>query len=255
MKKGIKEKTIVISQPYFFPWLGMFEQINIADVFVYYDDVQFTKGHFQDRVQIKTSKGFNWLTVPKAGLKLGQKIQEVKIDYKKDWRHSHVELIKQSLNKTPFLDDVLVIVECVYSEKYNYLADLTIASTDIVLDYFNLKEKKQMLRSSCLNISGTSTDKVLSICKSLDATTYATGMGALKYFDFDLFEKENITVKFIDYAKIPYQQQFDGFNPYVSILDLIANKGPEGIEFFKSKLIYWKDFIKTNEAKEYLKKG
>ena len=48
--------TVVISQPMFFPWVGMFEQIALADVYVHYDDVQFSKGSFTNRVQLKTAR-------------------------------------------------------------------------------------------------------------------------------------------------------------------------------------------------------
>ena len=48
---------VVISQPMLFPWVGMLEQIMLADVFVHYADVQFSKGSFTNRVQIKDSTG------------------------------------------------------------------------------------------------------------------------------------------------------------------------------------------------------
>ena len=48
--------TVVISQPMLFPWVGMFEQVALADVFVHYDDVQFSKGSFTNRVQLKTAR-------------------------------------------------------------------------------------------------------------------------------------------------------------------------------------------------------
>ena len=73
---------IVISQPMFFPWVGLFEQIRLADIYVHYDDVQFSKGSFVNRVQIKTNKGTQWLTVPLQNLTLGQEIREVQLSQK-----------------------------------------------------------------------------------------------------------------------------------------------------------------------------
>ena len=69
---------IVISQSMLFPWIGLMEQIRLADVFVHYNDVQFSKGSFVNRVQIKTSQGTKWMTVPLENLHLGQRINEVK---------------------------------------------------------------------------------------------------------------------------------------------------------------------------------
>ena len=72
--------TVVVSQPMLFPWVGLFEQIRLADVFVYYDDVAFSKGSFFNRVQIKTSRGSKWLTVPLEHFELGTAINAVRPD-------------------------------------------------------------------------------------------------------------------------------------------------------------------------------
>ncbi|NBX37756.1 MAG: hypothetical protein EBR10_11170, partial [Planctomycetes bacterium] len=48
---------IVISQSMYFPWVGFLEQMSLADIFVVYDDVQFSKGSFTSRVQAKTAAG------------------------------------------------------------------------------------------------------------------------------------------------------------------------------------------------------
>ena len=53
---------VVISQSMLFPWVGLLEQMRLADVFVHYDDVQFSKGSFVNRVQVKTPDGVRWMT-------------------------------------------------------------------------------------------------------------------------------------------------------------------------------------------------
>ena len=246
-------KSIIISQPFFFPWIGMFEQINFADVYVHYDDVQYSKGHFQDRVQIKTDKGFKWLTVGKKSVKLGTNINKIQLDDRINWKKSHLDFLKQAFKGAPFSKDAVSLVEKVYSKEYFNLADISIASIEAVLDYYSLKDSKVILNSSALNIDGKSTKRVLSICKHFKATNYITGMGALNYFDFNMFEKENINVEFIDYARSRYPQLYGEFNPHISILDLVANIGKEGTNYFNSKLVYWKDFIKSKKAIDYLK--
>jgi len=251
MNSSKENSTTVISQPYFFPWIGMFEQINFADTYVHYDDVQYSKGHFQDRVQIKTNDGSKWLTVQKKEVRLGKKINEIRLEDKKNWRKSQLEFLKQVYKKAPFCSETINLVEEVYSSNYNSLADISIASIETVLDYLEIKNNK-IIKSSDLSIDGHSTERVLSICKHFNSNRYITGMGALNYFDFELFEKENIRVEFIEYAKTPYPQLFGEFNPYLSILDLIANTGKEGINYFNSRTIYWQEFLKTDIAKDYL---
>jgi hypothetical protein len=86
--------NVVISQPMYFPWVGMFEQIALADVFVFYTDVQFSKGSFTNRVQIKTPAGSTWMTVPLQDLKLGQSIDDVAVKPVAQWKPRHLTLLR-----------------------------------------------------------------------------------------------------------------------------------------------------------------
>ncbi|NMC61438.1 MAG: WbqC family protein [Candidatus Methanofastidiosa archaeon] len=244
--------SIVISQPYYFPWPGLFEQMRLASIFIHYDDVQFSKGHFQDRVQIKTEKGIKWLTVPKKNLKLGQNICEVAIDNTKDWKRIQLEFLRQVFKNAPYVKDMLNLVVNVFDNEFKYLSELTILSTMAVGDYLNLKKDTLYYKSSDLPVKGTGTERVLNIVKYFNAACYLTGMGALKYLDFELFEKHNIKVRFIEYKKKEYRQLFGFFNPYVSSLDLIANEGKDSFQYICSESVYWKEFINSVEAKKYL---
>ncbi|MBO6047753.1 MAG: WbqC family protein, partial [Erysipelotrichaceae bacterium] len=42
-----------MNQPYFFPYLGYFQLMNMADMFILYDDVNFIKGGWIHRNRIK----------------------------------------------------------------------------------------------------------------------------------------------------------------------------------------------------------
>jgi hypothetical protein len=234
---------IVISQPMFFPWVGLFEQIRLADSYIHYDDVQFSKGSFVNRVQIKTSEGFKWLTVPLANLKLGQKIREVHINYQQDWQTQHVQFLSQTYAKSPFKNEMLDVVNYVYSCSYDTISDLAIASINAVCKYFGIAHFERFLYSSKLGIPGKSSQRVLDIIKLLDGHTYITGHGARNYLDHELFEQNGIIVEYMVYQKTPYPQLHGEFNPHVSILDLIANVGHEGIQLIHSDSKYWKEFL------------
>jgi WbqC-like protein family len=235
---------IVISQPMFFPWIGLFEQIKLADIYVHYDDVQFSKGSFTNRVQIKTPQGFKWLTVPLQQFNLGQKIKDIKVSYDKKWRENHFKFLSQNYLKSPYQKDMLAMVEKVYSQPTDILSEIAIYSLNEVCRYFNFKQPEHFLYSSQLNIDGKNYDRVLSIVKYLQGQVYITGHGAKNYLDHDLFEKNGIRVEYMNYQKTPYPQLYEGFNPYVSVLDLIANVGQEGVKYINSSTIYWRDFIK-----------
>ena len=70
---------IVINQSNYIPWKGYFDLIHDADVFVFYDDVQFTKNDWRNRNRVKTADGPQWMTVPVGRLK-GQNFAIESID-------------------------------------------------------------------------------------------------------------------------------------------------------------------------------
>ncbi len=235
--------NIVISQPMFFPWVGMFEQIKLADCYVHYPDVQFSKGSFVNRVQIKTSSGIKWLTVPLKGVSLGQTIGEVEINNDKDWRASHLGLLSQAYSAAPYCKEMLDLVHHVYAQEFSTITGLSIKTLEVVNDYYHLSENTTFCDSRELGIEGRSSQRVLDIVKVMEGDVYITGHGAKKYLDHDLFENNGVKVEYMEYKKTPYGQLHGEFTPYVSILDLIANLGPIGKNYIKSGTTYWRDCL------------
>ncbi len=244
-KEDFDFMNIVISQPMYFPWVGLFEQIRLCDTFIYYDDVQFSKGSFTNRVQAKypNKEGFKWLTVPVKNLRLGLKINEVEIDYSRDWINQHIEILKQSYEHCPFYLDMSRIVDSLFANTYSDISSLSQKSMELVLDYYNMKENKDFYVSSKLDVKGNSSQRVFNLVKYFGGDNYITGHGAKNYLDHQLFEDNGIDVLYMDYKRIPYQQKGSSFNPHVSILDLIANTGKEGKKYIISSTKRWKEFI------------
>lgn len=239
----MNDKRVVISQPMFFPWVGMFEQIRLADVYVHYADVQFSKGSFVNRVQVKTASGIKWLTVPLQGLSLGQHIDEVEVNDSTDWRGNHIRLLTQAYANTPFCDEMLAIVRQTYDAKIKTIDELAISSLEVVLSYFELAESTQFMDSRSMNVDGSGSQRVLDIVTAVGGNIYITGHGAKKYLDHELFERNGIRVEYMDYQKTAYPQLHGEFTPYVSILDLIANVGKAGKKYIHSGTHYWRNCI------------
>ncbi len=234
--------NIVISQPMFLPWIGMFEQLKLADIFVHYDDVQFPQGSsFINRVQLKTKDGIKWLTVPIDKKNSGKLINETLISYNENWKDKHLSIIKQSFYKTKYEEDILSLIEKIYSKNFETISKLNIYAFELLADYFSFS--KEFILSSSLNTNTSSSQKILDIVKRLNGKNYITGHGAKNYLDHELFEKNNINIMYMDYSHIEYPQKYGTFTPYVSILDLIANNGHKSINYFKPKTIGWKNFL------------
>lgn len=235
--------NVVISQPMYFPWVGMLEQIRLADHFVFYDDVQFSKGSFVNRVQIKTASGIKWLTVPLQGLSLGQRIQEVQIDARKDWRRQHVDMLRQAYAGTPYLKDMLDLVKDVFDANPQTIGQLSEHSMMALCRYFGLLQPRCFEHIGSLDIPGSGSQRVLDIVMRLKGDRYVTGMGAANYLDHEAFELAGVQVEYMAYRKQPYPQLHGDFTPYVSALDLVANMGPDGEQCISSSTTNWKEFL------------
>jgi len=225
----------------------MYEQLRLADVFIDLSDVQFSKGSFTNRVQIKTPDGTKWLTVPLRNLHLGQRIDEVEMDEGPEWRNKHLELLSQTYRCSPYFDEMMEVVESVYSIKTTSLHDFVFSSFTAAAGYFGLDSGRIFRKSPEFPSGRQSSGRVLDLCLANRATRYVTGHGARNYLDHELFETNNVRVEYMDYLKLPYHQAGGAFTPFVSILDLIANEGRGGLQYIQSSSLYWKEFIKSHE--------
>lgn len=246
MPKGVDELNVVISQSMYFPWVGILEQVRLCDVFVYYDDVQFSKGSFTNRVQVKQEDGTRkWMTLPLQGHRLGQLINEVQLKPKIEWASKHMDMLSKSFLNAPFKKDALELADSVLSGSHSDLCSVSRASFLALCDYFNLREGRSFIDSSSLMLNGASSERVLNIVNHIGGDKYISGHGALKYLDHELFERANIEVLYMDYKCMPYSQDHRMFTPYVTALDLIAYEGKRGIEFIKSQAVNWRNFKKS----------
>lgn len=238
-----RERHVVVSQPMYFPWVGLLEQIRLCDTFVFYDDVQFARGFF-NRVQIKTAQGMRWLTVPLQDWHRGELINEVRIDNCSDWKRRHRDQLRQAYASAPYRDDMLALVDEVFARDYRVIGELAQTSTEALVRYFpSLGAGKRFLVSSEAGIGGSSSQRLVDICAALDASVYLTGHGARNYLDHQAFETRGMDVAYIDYGLELYAQAHGAFTPYVSALDLIAHCGPAGAEYIKGRCMPWRSFI------------
>jgi hypothetical protein len=232
--------NVVISQSMYFPWVGLLEQIRLADVFVHYDDVQFTRG-FYNRVQVKTEYGTQWMTVPLRDQHRGQLIDEVRVDNRRDWRDEHHALLRRAYTKAPHFGELVRIFESALSAPCDTLAEVSRNSIVSLAAYFGLTTR--FLSSREMEVSGSSSQRLHDLTKLLGGSTYVTGHGARNYLDHELFERSGISVKYMQYQSVPYPQLYGAFTPFVTGLDLVANCGHGGASVLVSESTDWRDFV------------
>jgi hypothetical protein len=111
-----------------------------------------------------------------------------------------------------------------------------------LIDYLGLANQVSFYKSSELDISGGSTQRVLDLCIHLEANSYLTGHGARGYLEHELFESHDIAVNYINYGLTEYPQHHGEFTPYVSALDLVANCGKDSAKYIVGAIIPWRKF-------------
>ncbi len=228
---------VVVSQPMYLPWAGLFEQIREADVFVHYDDVQLPRGSsFMTRVQLKQGEKVNWLSVPVLR-RATQTIADARLDTTQRWAARHQRQIHHALAKAPFYALLEPLVDALVGRPWTHLAELNIHLTERIAALLGFQTRFH--RASDFDFDSKSSVRLLDICRHFDADTYVTGHGARNYLDHDLFEAAGVGVEYMDYAIAPYPQPGE-FTPYVTILDLIARTGPDAKTHMRSTTTDWR---------------
>jgi len=177
---------IAIHQPEHFPYMGFFEKLKACDVFVLLDDVQYKKNNFQNRNRFLNKQGIEeWFTVQIEKGSSRRLINEIKVSKQTLWKEKIINKLKHNFKKD-------------YSFIYDYdlLVDINKASIEYAMK--KMKIEKQIVKSSDIEKSGKKTELLISICKSLGASSYVSGIGGKNYLDIELFKKNNIELNFIN---------------------------------------------------------
>lgn len=226
---------IAIHQPEYLPWIGFFDRIYKADIFVILDDAQYQKNGFINRNKIKTSTGWQWITIPVKGRSPNKKINEVLIDNQIDWRRSHWKALYFNYSKAPYFKKYADFFKDVFERNWEKLADLDIYLLEGLINMLGIK--RQIKKSSLMKSKRRATERLIEICKEVGADTYLSGPGGKRYMDLERFKQENVKVIFQEFTHPTYPQQFEklGFIPYLSIIDLLFNRGGKSLDVIKGK--------------------
>ncbi|ABD42806.1 conserved hypothetical protein [Methanospirillum hungatei JF-1] len=212
-----------IIQSNYLPWKGYFDIIHDVDVFVFLEDVQYTKQDWRNRNRIKTPHGPKWIIVPVTG-GIHQKIFDVKIDYSSNWIEKQKRQIEHSYCKAHYYENYKKELLDIFIKNFDSLSELNIFAIKKISKILGIETK--FSKSTDLNVDGTKDDKLIGICQKIGANSYMSGPAAKNYIKIDKFSNANIELEFKDYSGYPeYPQLWNGFEHSVSIIDLIFNCG------------------------------
>lgn len=217
-------KKLVIHQPNFLPYSGFFEQINQAHVYIAYDNVQFTENEYQNRNFIKSQNGRTHLTLPviKKG-RLGQLINEVEIA-DENWSAKVKNRLNAFYSKAPFYHETMEALEPAFSNNSMRMVDINLELLDIVLSRLDFRQ--EMLLSSEIQIDYTDrVDRIFKLMHEVNAKVLIVGEGGASYLDENEFKRRGYRLEVHRHSPTGYPQQYEGFIPFLSIIDYLMNMG------------------------------
>jgi hypothetical protein len=209
-------------QPAYLPWLGYFDKIARADVFVYLDTVQFEKNSFINRNKIKTPNGASWLTIPvKTKGHMRGSLRTTQIDESQPWRARHLKSIRANYGKAPRFDECFAKMETLLATRESNLAEFCLYQLRFWLD--ELRINTRVVRSSELTISSSKSQLALDLCHQLGAQRYLSGMLGRDYLVEADFVKAGIELEYQRYDSVVYPQLWGEFIPDLCVLDWWMN--------------------------------
>lgn len=223
---------VAILQSNYIPWKGYFDMIAKVDLFVFHDDLQYTKNDWRNRNVIQTPAGLKWLTIP-VGSSEKRLICEVQI---KDhsWQNDHWNQILANYGKAPYFAEFKEYFRSIYKDHiWTNLSELNqYLIKDISNRFLNIHTPFDDSRN--YHLQSRKAERVLELLKAVGATHYVSGPAAKDYLNEEMFIQEGIVLEWMDYSNYPeYPQLYAPFVNAVSIIDLLFNMGSSARQYLK----------------------
>jgi WbqC-like protein family len=219
-------RRVAVLQSNYIPWKGYFDIIRDADLFVFYDDLQFTKNDWRNRNQVKAVRGCEWISVP-VGDSIDRLICDVEIT-DSTWQAKHWRTLQQNYSRSPHFGRYREYFEHVYlGRRWTNLSELNHSLIRHIAKEF-LGINTAFADSRDYQVSGQKLDRLFDLVVKSGAKSYISGPSARDYMVPERFERAGIELVWKDYSGYPsYPQRFPPFEHKVSVVDLLFNVGPE----------------------------
>ncbi len=221
---------LLILQSNYLPWKGYFDLIASVDQMILYDTAQFTERDWRNRNKIKSGDGLKWLTVPvvKSG-RFGQSVEEVEIKGS-DWVDRHLALIETSYADAPHYQFMRDTIEPALRAGHTRLSALNRDLIDRLCAVLSITTP--ITWSHDYPHTGDANQKLVELCQAAGATELVCGPAAQSYLDVEGLAAVGTAVRWYDYSGYPtYPQRHGPFEHGVSIIDLLAETGPEARKY------------------------
>lgn len=223
----MEDKIVVIHQPDFMPYLGFFDRLLKADIYVVFDNVQYVRSSrgWTSRDKIKTQNGEKWLSVSTQKAARDTAINQILLSQDSGWREDNLNLLHENYKKSLYYSEIMPYISELYRYQCEHMMDFNLQSIKMLMQLFDIHI--DIVIASELNPTGKSNTLIIDIMKKLGCTKYLSGVGARDYYIPELYEEAGIEVIWQDFKHPVYKQQYEGFIPYLSSIDMLFNCGIE----------------------------
>lgn len=221
---------IAIMQPYFFPYIGYFQLIAAVDLFVVYDNIQFSKKGWINRNRILVNGTDSFVSLPLR--KQSDFLNVVDRSLSDNWineRKKIVNRIIESYRKAPYFSDAFPLIEKVIMYEDVNLFRFILSSLKLVNGYLEITTPIVISSTLPIDHSLKAQEKVVTLCKECKAATYINPIGGLELYDKEEFKREGIKLEFLKAHNIQYPQFNNEFVPFLSIIDVLMFNSKEQI--------------------------
>lgn len=220
---------IAIMQPYFFPYLGYWQLMNIVDKFVIYDDVNYIKRGWINRNRILVEGKPFYIHVPVMKASQNKIINEMEVFVDSSLRKKELKTIELAYKKAPFFDSVYPLIKDIINTEQNRLSEYLIKSLHVIARYLQIETEFLISSQIRKNNNLKAQDKIIDICRVLEADEYYNAIGGLDLYSGKMFNENGIQLFFVNMNEISYKQYNNSFVPNLSILDIMMFNSVEEI--------------------------
>lgn len=219
---------IAIMQPYFLPYIGYWQLINSVDLFVVYDNIQYTKKGWINRNRFLQNGKDCLFSIPLKNDSDFLDIRDRFLSSSFD-KNKLLNQIKNAYAKAPFFLNVFPVFENIVLNNEENLFDYIYYSIKKICEYLKIDTKIKISSSVDINHLLKAEERVIAICKKINADNYINAIGGRELYDKSEFEKLGINLNFIKTGEICYKQFENEFIPGLSIIDVMMFNSKEKI--------------------------
>jgi hypothetical protein len=211
---------LAIMQPYFFPYIGYFQLIAAADMFIVYDNIKYTKKGWINRNRMLQNGRDEMFSLPLKSDSdyLNVCERELAADFNRD---KLLNQIKGAYRRAPYFARTFPLVEQIVQHEDANLFRFLHHSIVKTCEHLGIKTEIRISSGIAIDHDLKNQDKVIALCEAIGANTYVNATGGMRLYSKEMFREKCIELKFIKSKPFEYAQLGNEFVPWLSIIDVM----------------------------------